>query len=149
AAEESVDGFFEIEQPEGQAKIARVQHLRLVAKAAAIFVMRIDEEDSKVRTCREHLLQDDSNAAGFADARRSKNGKMFVEQFIDVDRCIDLRRLPQRTDLHRITRIAIDDTQLIIRHEKRRIADGWVFGDAAREARRAFDFLNLAKQIDV
>ena len=68
AAEEGVDGLLEIEQPERQPQIARREHLRLVAEAAAVFVVRIDQEDAQVRPRVENLLQDDGDAARLADA---------------------------------------------------------------------------------
>ena len=49
AAEEHVDDFLEIEQPERQLQIARVEHQRAVAEAAAIFVVHVEQEDAQVR----------------------------------------------------------------------------------------------------
>ncbi len=48
AAEERVGHLLEIEQPERQAQVARREHLRLVAEARRIFVVRIDQEDAQV-----------------------------------------------------------------------------------------------------
>ncbi len=49
AGEQHVDDFLEIEQPERQFQIARVQHQRLIAEAAAIFVMHVEQEDAQMR----------------------------------------------------------------------------------------------------
>ena len=49
AGEEDVDDFFEIEQPERQFQIARVEHQRAVAEAAAVLVVDVEQEDAEVR----------------------------------------------------------------------------------------------------
>ncbi len=49
AGEQHVDDFLEIEQPERQFQIARIEHQRAAAEAAAIFVMDVEQEDAQMR----------------------------------------------------------------------------------------------------
>ncbi len=49
AAEQHVDDFLEVEQPERQLQVPRVEHQRAVAEAAAIFVVHVEQEDAQVR----------------------------------------------------------------------------------------------------
>ena len=56
AAEQHVDDLFEIEQPERQFQVARVEHQRAVAEAAAILVVDVEQEDPQVRPRLENLV---------------------------------------------------------------------------------------------
>ncbi len=85
AAEEDVDGFLEIEQPERQTQVARREHLCPVAEAPAVFVVRIDQEEAQVRPRVENLLQDDGDAARLADAGGAEDGEVPADQIVDVD----------------------------------------------------------------
>ena len=99
SAEEGVDDLLEIKQPERQAQVSRREHLRFFAEAAAIFIMRIDQEDTEIRPGIEDLLQDDCDAARFADAGGADDGEMPADQEIDVDVNVDVRVLLQRADI--------------------------------------------------
>ena len=92
-AEQHVDDFFEIEQPKRQLQISRRQHLRLVAEAIAVFVVRVDQKDAQIRPGVENLSENDRNAARLADAGRAKDGKMPADEMVDVDVDVDIRIL--------------------------------------------------------
>ena len=150
AAEESVHRLFEIEQPERQAQIARRKHLRLVAEAAGIFVVRIDQEDAQIRPRGENGVQNDGDAARFADAGGAEDGEVAADQMIDVDVHADIGVLLQVTDKGVIgVGLAVDEAQFALGQQHGGIADARVIGDAALEARRAvFAGLNFADQIE-
>ena len=57
AAEEHVDDLVEIEQPERQLEIARIEDLRTVAEAAAVFVVDVENEEPQVGAGLDDLLQ--------------------------------------------------------------------------------------------
>ena len=99
AAEEDVDGFFKVEQPERQPQIARREHLRLVAEAGAVFVVRVDQEDAQVRPGGEDLLQDDGDAARLADAGGAEHREVAAHQMIDIDVHADVGILLQVADM--------------------------------------------------
>ena len=99
AAEEGVDRFLEIEQPERQPQIAWRQHLGLFAEAAAVFVVRIDQEDAQVRARIENFLQDDGDAARLADAGGAEDSEMPAHQMVDVDVHADIGILLQIADM--------------------------------------------------
>ena len=138
AAEEGVDGLLEIEQPERQPQIARIEHIGLVAEATAIFVVRIDQKDAQVRTGIENLLQDDGDATRFADAGGAENGEVTADQIVDVDMNADILVLLQVTDMG-VVGIggAIDHAQFTLAEHGRAIADVGIFGDTALKARCA------------
>ncbi len=134
AAEEDVDGLLEIEQPERQAQVSRRQHLRLVAEAAGIFVVRIDQEDAQVRPRVENLLQDDGDAARLADAGGAENGEVAADQIVDVDMHRDVGVLLQVADMGAIVvGKAVDGAQVVFGHELGAVADIGIVGDAALE----------------
>ena len=138
AAEEGVDRLFEIEQPERQANVARREHLRLVAEAVAIFVVRIDQENAQIRPRLENLLQNDGNAARLADAGGAENRKVAAHQLVDVDVDVDVRILLQVADMGAIgIGRAVDQLQLAFAEQHGAVADIGIFRDAALEARRA------------
>ena len=84
-AKEYVDRFLEIEQPERQLEVLRVQNLRPITEGVAIFVVRVDEEDPQVRPHLQNLTQDDGNPARFTDARAAEEGEMLAQHVIDID----------------------------------------------------------------
>ena len=47
--EQHIDDLFEIEKPERQLQIARVENERAVAEAAAVFVVNVEQENPQVR----------------------------------------------------------------------------------------------------
>ncbi len=150
AAEKGVDRFLEIEQPERQPQVSWGEHLRLVAEAAAIFVVRIDQEDAQVRARVEDLLQNDGDAARLADAGGADDGEMPAHQLVDVDVHADFGVLLQVADMRMVgVGRAIDQPQLALGEQQRAVADVRIFHDAALELRRAaFAGTNLADQIE-
>src|SRR5262249_8853393 len=134
SAEEGVDRFLEVEQPERQAQIARGEHLRLVAEAAGVFVVRVDQEDAKGRPLAENLVEQDRDTVRLADAGRADYGEMLADELLDVDMRLDGWVLLQRADVRYLAGGAIiDETQLAIVHQHRRLADQRILGDAALE----------------
>ncbi len=124
AAEEGVDDFFEIKQPERQLHVARVEHLRFVAEAGAVFIVRINQEDAQTRPRIENTLQDARDTAGFADAGRADDGEMFADQLFDVDVDPDIRVLLQMSDFDPVTLSrAIDHLELSIGENDRGVTD--------------------------
>ena len=150
AAEERVDRFLEIEQPERQPQIARREHLRLVAEAAAVFVVRVDQEDAQVGPLVENLRQQNGDAVRLADAGGAEHGEVLADELLDVD----LRRnagsccsapMLRRPGVDAV----VDQPQLAIAHQHRRLADHRIFGDAALEEGRAGGArLDLADQVE-
>ena len=49
AGEQHVDDFLEVEQPERQLQIARIDHQRAIAEAAAVLVVNVEQEDPQIR----------------------------------------------------------------------------------------------------
>ena len=150
AAEEGVDRLLEIEQPERQPQISRVEHQRLVAEAVAVFVVRIDQEEAQVRPRIENLLQDDGDAARFADAGGAENGEVAADQLVDVDVHADIGILLQVADMGVVViGAAIDQAQFAFAQDHGDVADARIVGDAALETRRAGAVgLDLADQIE-
>jgi hypothetical protein len=62
AAEEHVDDLVEIVQPERQLDVARVEHLRLGAETAAIFVVHVEKKHAQIRPCGEDQMQQQCHA---------------------------------------------------------------------------------------
>ena len=145
-----VDGLLEIEQPERQAQISRREHLRLVAEAAAVFVVRIEQEDAQVRPRFENLLQDDGDAARLADAGGAEDGEMPAHQLIDVDVDGDIRILLQVADMGAIgVGRAIDQPQHVLgEHQRLRRRCSDIPRSRAGSARRPRSPTNLADQIE-
>ncbi len=148
-AEEGIHGLLEIEQPEWQAQIARVQDLCVIAEAAAVFVMRIDEENAQVRPRPQDLAQDNGDAARLADTGGAENGKMLVEQFVDVDHRLNARILTQRSEMSGVRFIAVDQPQLFVTHQQGWLADDRIIGNAAREHPDAIMVTHFSEQIDL
>ncbi len=150
-AEQHVDHFLEIEQPERQPQIARIEHERLVAEQAAILVVGVEHEDPQVRARPQDLLQHQHHRARFPDAGGPEHGEVLAQHVVDVDIGADRAVLLEMPDLdHGCACDVEDQPQLARAHRKHRIADRRIFGDAALELggrrRRLFD---LAHQIDV
>src|SRR6202030_3989785 len=78
AAEEHVDDLVEIEQPERQLEIARIENLRAVAEAAAVFIVDVENEKPQVGASLDDLLQQERDRARFTDAGGAEHGKMLA-----------------------------------------------------------------------
>ena len=57
AGEQHVHDLFEIEQPEWQLQIARIENEGTVTKAAAVFVVNVEQEDAQVRPGSQNFIQ--------------------------------------------------------------------------------------------
>ena len=149
AGEQHVDDLFEIEQPERQLQIARVENQRTVAEAAAVFVVNVEQEDPQVRPRLQDFVEQQRHAARFADAGRAEHREMLGEHFLDIDIGDDGRILLQGADIDLVrSGRRIDRAKLLIGDQVDGVADGRIVGDAALEfgaVRRAEDF---AEQID-
>jgi hypothetical protein len=151
AGEDYVDRLLEIEQPERQLEIARVEHLRPVAEAARIFVVPIEQEDAQIGTRLEDLLQDEGDAARLADAGRAEDGEMLAQHLVHVDAGVDRDVLLQVSDGDRLgAGHVVDEPQLRVGDERGGIADGRIVGDAALEEGLArLVVLDLAHHVEM
>ena len=150
AGEEDVDRLLEIEQPERQLQVARIEHQRAVAEAARIFVVAVEQEQAQVRPRIEDLAQDQRDAARLADAGGAEHGEMLAQHVVDVDVGADRRVLLQVADVDRVgARDVVDQPQLVARDQRGRIADRRIVGDAALEVVRAVvALLDLAHHVE-
>jgi hypothetical protein len=122
--EDDVDQLFEIEQPERQLQIARIEDLGMVAEAASVFVVAIEQKDAEFRSRVHDLLQDQCDAARLADAGGTQDRKVLGEHFVDGDIGTDGRVLVQCPDVDRIgAGDVIDEAQLAARHQSRGVAN--------------------------
>jgi len=85
AGEQHIDDLFEIEQPERQLQIARIENQRAVAETAAVFVVYVEQENPQIRPRLENLVQQQRHAARFADAGRAEHREVLTEHLLDVD----------------------------------------------------------------
>ena len=149
AGEQHVDDLFEIEQPERQLQIARVEDQRAIAEAAAIFVVNVEQENPQMRPRLEDFVQQQRHAAGFADAGGAQHREVLGEHFLDIDIGDDGGVLLQGADIDLVgSGRRIDRAKFLIGDQLDGVADGRIVGDAALEfgaLRPAEDF---AEQID-
>ncbi len=134
AGEEHVHELFEVEEPERQFQVARIEHQGSIAEAAPVLVVAIEQEEPKIRPRLEDLLQDQRDAARLADAGRAEDREMLVQHVVDVDVGADRGVLLQVADVDRVgAGDIVDQAQLIARDQRGRIADRRIVGDAALE----------------
>lgn len=134
--EQHVDDFLEVEQPERQLQVARVEHQRLVAEAATVFVVDVEQEDAQRRPRLQDFVEQQRHAGGFADAGRAEHGEMLRQHFFDVDIGDHRGILLQGSDIDLVGAARlIDDAQVVAGDQVYRVADGRVVGDAALELR--------------
>ena len=149
AGEQHVDDLFEVEQPERQLQIARVEHQGAVAEAAAVLVVNVEQENPQIRPRLQNFVQQQRHAGRLADAGRAEHREMLGEHFLDVDIGDDRGILLQGADIDLVRSARrIDRAKLLVGDEVDGIADGRIVGDAAlefRAVRRAQDF---AEQVD-
>ena len=137
AGEEDVDRLLEIEQPERQLEVTRVEHQRAVAEAARVFVVAVEQKQAQVRPRVEDLAQDQRDAARLADAGGAEHGEMLAQHFVHVDVGADGRVLLQLPDVDRVgAGDVVDQPQLVARDQGCRIADRRIVGHAALEIMR-------------
>ncbi|MGY3492604.1 hypothetical protein ACVW1B_002023 [Bradyrhizobium sp. USDA 4502] len=148
AAEQHVDDLFEVEQPERQLQVPRVEHLRALAEAAAVFVVHVEQEDAQVRPRLQDLVEQQRHAGRLADAGRAEHREVLGQHLLDVDIGDDRTILLQRADID-LVRAArrIDRAQLLVRDQIGAVADGRIVGDTALEF-RAVAAQDLAQQVD-
>src|SRR4029078_10135284 len=82
AAEQHVDDLFEVEQPERQFQVARVEHQRAVAEAAAILVLDVEQEYPQVGPSPENFVQQQRDAGRFTDAGGAKDREMLGKHLL-------------------------------------------------------------------
>jgi hypothetical protein len=144
----SVDDLFEIEQPERQFQVARVEHQGAVAEAAAILVVDVEQEHPQVRPRPENLVQQQRNAGRFADAGGAEHGEVLGEHLLDIDIGDHGLVLLQRANIDLVGAARrVDGAKVLIGDEVDGIADRRIVGHAALE----FGPLaagNLAEQVD-
>jgi len=115
SSKQNVDDFLEVEQPERQFQIARVQHKGVIAETAAVLIVHVEQEDAEIGARPHDLVDEQRNAARLADAGRAKHGEVFAEHFFDVDKGFDGLILLQRTDVDLIRSVGrVNGPELLI-----------------------------------
>ena len=99
SAEQDVDDFLEVEQPERQFQVSWIEDQGALAEAAAVFVVNVEQEDATLGARLENLVEQQRDAAGLADAGGAEHREMLVEHFLDIDIGRDRRVLLQRADV--------------------------------------------------
>src|SRR5205085_12224531 len=61
--ENDADHLIEIEQPERELQIARIEHQRVVAETMRVLVVSIEQENQQLRLSAQHLLQEGGDPA--------------------------------------------------------------------------------------
>ena len=149
AGEDHVDEFLVVEQPERQFQVARVEHQRALAEAAAVFVVHVEQEQAQVRPDGQDLVQQQRHAARLADAGGAQHGKMLVEHLVDVDVGADARILLQVADVDRVlVRRRVHRAQLLAGDRVHLVVDRRIDRHAALEARARRAGVDLAEQVD-
>jgi hypothetical protein len=145
-----LDRFLEVEQPERQPQVLRVQHVRPVAEGMAVLVVRVDQEDAQIRPHLEHLAQDDGDAARLADARAAEQREVLAQHVLDLDAGADRGVLLQPADVDGIgAGGVVEQAQPVAAEQLDCVADDGIVGDAALEADgAALALLQLAEQVD-
>ena len=85
AAEQDVDELFEREKPKWNSRRFSIENLGFVAKAAAVLVVDVEQENVQIRTRDQQPIDDHGDAAGFADAGRSDDREMAAEHAVEVE----------------------------------------------------------------
>src|SRR4029078_3877916 len=148
AAEQHVDDLFEIEQPERQFQVARVEHQRAVAEAAAILVVDVKQEYPQGGASPENLVQQQRNADRLADAGGAEDREVLGKHFLDIDIGDHGSVLLQRADIDLVGAARrVDGAKVLIGDEIDGIADRRIIGDAALEL-GPLATENLAEQVD-
>ncbi len=138
AGEEDVDRLFEIEQPERQFQVARIEHQRAIAEAARILVVAVEQEQAQVRPRIEDLAQDQRNAARLADAGGAEDREMLAQHVVHVHVRADGGVLLEVADVDRVgTGDIVDQPQFVARDQGGGISDCRIVRDAALEVLRA------------
>jgi hypothetical protein len=148
AAEQDVHNLLEIEQPERQFQVARVEHQRAVAEAAAILVVDVEQEYPQVRPGFENLVEQQRNAGRFADAGGAEHREMLGKHLLDIDIGDDGAVLLQGADIDLVGAARrIDGAEVLGGDEVDGIADGRIVGHAALKL-GAVAAGNLTEQVD-
>src|SRR6185369_1354115 len=147
-AEQHVDDFLEIEQPERQFEVARIEHQRAVAEATAILVVNVEQENPQVRPRLQNLVEQQRHAGRFADAGGSEDGEVLGEHLLDVDIGDHRAVLLQGADIDLVRPARrIDGAKVLGGDEVDGVADRRIVGDATLEF-GAFAAGNFAEQVD-
>ena len=150
SAKEYVDSFLEIEQPERQLEVLRVQNLRPITEGVAVFVVRVDEEDPQVRPHLQNLAQDDGNPARFTDARAAEEGEMLAQHVVDLDASTDGAVLLELPDIDRVRAgRVVDPSQIVASKQIDLVSYDRIIGNAALKSNgTTLSLLELAEQVD-
>ena len=150
-SEQDVDDLLEIEQPERQSQIARIENERLVAEQPAVFVVGVQHENPQIAPRPQDFLQHEDHGARLADAGRAEHREVLAEHVVDIDVGADRAVLLQVPDLD--DRGAGDveyQPQLAGADAHYRVADRRILRHAALELRRIRrGLLDLSDEIEV
>ena len=113
AAVDDVDQFLEVEQPERQLEVLRVDDVGARAEAAGEFVVAVEQEHAHVGRGVEHRVEDHRDAARLADAGRAEHGEMLVEHVADRDARGDGVVVMQRADGRAVGVALVDQPQIV------------------------------------
>ena len=138
AAKQHVDDLIEIVEPERQLDVAGIEHQRVFAEAAAIFVVHVKQQHAKIGPRRQDLVQQQRHGARFADAGRAEHREMLAEHFVDFDAGDDRWRpvaacRPRWSCEQSLRKIKANSSDPMDAH---RVADGRIGRHAALEFRR-------------
>ena len=115
-----------------------------------IFVVRVENNNAKLRHHGERLLQKQAHGGRLTNAGRSENGKMAPHQLAYVNLCRDIFVLAQPTDLDALPAPeSIDGSKIICANSVRRGAQRGKRAHAAVEKRHAARIVdNFAVQLN-
>ncbi len=148
-AEYDIDKLFKIEQPKWQLQISRIDDVSLVAKAASVFVVSVEQENAQIRPRLEDLLDQYGDAAGFSNARRAEHGKMPAQHLVDLDTSAECRLLLQAADDDILCAgPAENKLQRVGADRDYRIPDQRIFSHAAPKPDAALFFSDLAHELE-
>ena len=99
-ADQHLDGFFEIQEPQRQLHVARTDDLGPLGECRRVFVVRIEQHDMGVGILFQDGAQDQRRGARFSGAGRAQNSKVLAEQIVDIDHRCDRRVLTDASDAH-------------------------------------------------
>ena len=87
-----------LKKPERHLQIIDVDYLGEFAERCRVLVVRVQQDDMRVRMFRRDRRQDQRRGAGFAGAGRAEHRKMPGEQRVHQQECRPLRILKERAD---------------------------------------------------
>ncbi len=131
---DDVDQFLEVEQPERQLEVLRVDHVGARAETAAEFVVTVEQQDAHVRRRVHDGVEDHRDAARLADAGGAEHGKMLVEHVADGNTHGDGVVVMQFANVGAVGIARENEAQVVARDDAGGVADGGISRNAALEA---------------